>query len=111
MIETVAPAAGHRPRRGEILIETTPRKDSGGRRGGQVANLEPGPTQQKRDRDPRLRNACAACGNQADSRDPLELTNTRAGVRDGVDGPLRVHRSHITDPGSGLHEPGRRFSR
>jgi hypothetical protein len=49
-------------------------------------------TQRDRDADPRLRNACAACGT---ADDPLVVHP------DGY----RVHESHVTDPASGLYVP------
>jgi hypothetical protein len=52
-------------------------------------------TQRERDADPRLRNACAACGNLGSAEDPLAVH---------PDG-FRVHESHITDPDSGLYVP------
>jgi hypothetical protein len=52
-------------------------------------------TQRQRDADPRLRNACAACGNPGTAEDPLVVH---------PDG-FRVHESHVTDPDSGLYVP------
>lgn len=50
-------------------------------------------SQRERDQDPRLRNACAACGHDGTSEDPLVVT---------TDGS-RVHRSHTTNPDSGFY--------
>lgn len=48
--------------------------------------------QQARDHNGQ-RNICAACGHDGTTRDPLVL----------ADDGFRVHRSHTTDPSSGLY--------
>jgi hypothetical protein len=51
--------------------------------------------QRQRDADPRLRDACAACGRPGIAEDPLVVHP------DGY----RVHESHTTDPSDGLYIP------
>jgi len=52
--------------------------------------------QRARDADPRLRNACSACGHDGTDDDPLVLTR----------GGSRVHRSHTLDPDDGFYGEG-----
>lgn len=53
-------------------------------------------TEQQRRDHAGLRESCAACGVEGTTRNPLVLD----------DEGYRVHRSHITDPESGLYQRG-----
>jgi hypothetical protein len=58
--------------------------------------------QQERDHQG-LREVCAACGHPFTGQDPMVLTTNNPDWGDVATGGPRVHRSHTTDPNSGLY--------
>jgi hypothetical protein len=50
-----------------------------------------------------LTGICAGCGAPGTRKDPLELDDARP----YSDTPVKVHRSHFSDPNSGFYDPAR----